>query len=86
VFNVTSSQQIATTIDSGKVLIDLPIDYEERNTVLNCYPISNMGSELACEQRYRKIYLDGQTSVLNGQLVMNITDIENPLDAVITKM
>lgn len=86
VFNVTASQEVETTANSGAVIVDLPVDFEERPSVLECYPLANMGSEITCIQAQRKIQISGHTSKLNGELAFNVTSIENPLDALNSKM
>jgi hypothetical protein len=45
-----------------------------------------MGSELACQQDYRKITISGHTPTLDKTIVFNVTSVENPLDAITSRM
>jgi hypothetical protein len=45
-----------------------------------------MGSELACQQDYRKITISGHTPTLDETIVFNVTSVENPLDAITSRM
>lgn len=84
--NITATNKIVKSTYGGKILVDLPVNYEIANgtyRILN--KTANLGVSLKCTQQDRLITVNGHPGELIGDVAYTIQGVKNPLDEVVTE-
>lgn len=85
-FNMTVTEKIVKTDYGGKIMVDLPGDYEISSGQLKCVNLTaNIGNTIKCIQDKRVINVNGHPSELIGDVGFTIRNIKNPLEEITTQ-
>lgn len=84
--NITVTDKIVKSTYGGKILIDLPKNYEVSSLTLRCNNLTaNLGNSAKCVQNNRLITVNGHSAELIGDVALKIQGIKNPLDEIVTE-